>query len=224
MPQPVDELRSPQSLATALTVMLSLEAGLALLSAGVGFYGRGLMQDLITDPGSVAEDSLDRVDNMQMMIASGRNLLGLALLVVFLVWFHRVRSNGQVFRPDGFSQGAGWAIGAWFIPIVNFALPYRVALETWEASTQNAPDGSFRRTSAAPLTVWWVVYAFSWVLRLYDRFQNPAETAEEFSGQFTLGAVADLTTAVAAVLAVLFVRKLTALQAVKAVQGPNAAV
>lgn len=218
------ELRSPQGLATALTVLLSLEAGLALLASGAGFYARQLMQDLIADPGSVAEDSLDRVDSFQMVLASGRDLLGPALLVVFLMWFHRVRLNGQVFRPDGFSQGTGWAIGGWFVPIANFMLPYRVALETWEASTQNAPDGSFRRISAAPVTAWWVLYAFSWVLRFYVKLQNQSETAEEFSEYFALGAAADLTTAAAAVPAVLFVRKLTALQQVKAFQGPNAAV
>lgn len=61
------------------------------------------------------------------------------------------------------------------------------------------------------------------MLRFYVKLQNQSETAEEFSEYFALGAAADLTTAAAAVLAVLFVRKLTALQQVKAVQGPNAA-
>ncbi|MCM1970081.1 DUF4328 domain-containing protein [Streptomyces sp. NPDC002812] len=223
LPRPVGELRSPEALARAVTVLLSLEAALALLASGTGFYARQLMEDLIADPGSVAEDSLDRVDSLQMTLASGRDLLGLVLLVVFLIWFHRVRLNGQAFRPDGFSQSAGWAIGGWFIPIANFVLPYRVARETWDASAQNAPDGSFRAVPGAVVTAWWVAYTFSWVLRIYERLQNQVETAEDFSDAFTLGAVADLTTAAAAVLAVLFVRKLTALQGVRAVQGPNAA-
>lgn len=222
LPKPAGGLRSPQGLARALTVLLSLEAGVGLLSAGSGIYARQLMEDLIADPGSVAEDRLDWVDNFQMVLASGWNLLGLALAVVFLIWFHRVRLNGQAFRPDGFSQSVGWAIGGWFVPIANFVLPYRVALETWEASVQNAPDGSFRRISASPVTAWWVLYSFSWVLRIYVRLQNQPETAEEFSEYFALGAAADLSTAAAAVLAVLFVRKLTVLQEVRVVHGPNA--
>ncbi|MCY0935785.1 hypothetical protein [Streptomyces sp. H34-S4] len=63
-----------------------------------------------------------------------------------------------------------------------------------------------------------------WVLRLFVAFRHPAETAEEFRDAFSLAAVADLTIAAAAVLAVLFVRRLTALQQVKAFQGPNATV
>ncbi|MFZ3497008.1 DUF4328 domain-containing protein [Streptomyces sp. 5.8] len=223
LPQPVGELRSPQSLATALTVLLSLAAALALFSGTVDYHARQLMTEVIADPASLERGDLDLVDSLQGLIISGQKLLGLALLVVFLIWFHRVRLNGQVFRPDGFSQSAGWAIGGWFVPIANFVVPYRVARETWEASAQNAPDGSFRPASGAPVTAWWVVFAFSWVLKFFVAFRHPAGTDEELLDAFALRAVSDLTTAAAAVMAILFVRKLTALQGVRAVQGSNAA-
>ncbi|MGW6708353.1 DUF4328 domain-containing protein [Streptomyces sp. NPDC054956] len=223
LPQPVGELRSPQSLGTGLTVALSFAAGLALFSAGVDFYARGLMADLVADPASVEQDSLELVDSLQSVVASGAKLLGLGLIVVSIMWFHLVRRNGQVFRPDGFSQSAGWAIGGWFVPIANFVLPYRVALETWEASAQNRSDGSYRRISSAPVTAWWVVFVISRVLGLFVAYRHSAETAEEFLDAFALSTVADLTSFAAAVLAVLFVRKLTALQEIKATQGPNAA-
>ncbi|MFD6887289.1 DUF4328 domain-containing protein [Streptomyces sp. NPDC059957] len=223
LPQPVGELRSPQGPATALTLLLSLAAVLGLFSVTVDYRARQLMTQVIADPAGLEQADLDLVDSLQSLIIVGQKYLNLALVVVFLMWFHRVRLNGQVFRPDGFSQSAGWAIGGWFVPIANFVLPYRVARETWEASAQNAPDGSFRPNSGALVTAWWVVFAGSWVFRLFVGFRHPAGTDAELLDAFALRAISDLAIAAAAVLAIVFVCRLTALQKVKAIQGPNAA-
>ncbi|WP_407839582.1 DUF4328 domain-containing protein [Streptomyces sp. DSM 116496] len=222
--RPVGELRSPQVLATALTVLLSLVPVLGLFSVTVDHHARQLMTQVVADPATLERGDLDLVDALQSLLLVGQTFLGWVLVVVFILWFHRVRLNGQVFRPDGFSQSAGWAIGAWFVPFVNLVLPYRVARETWEASAQNAPDGSFRPRSGAPVTAWWAVFVLSWVLRLFVGLRHPAGTDAELRDAFALRAVSDLTTGAAAVLAIVFVRKLTELQRVKAFEGPNAAV
>nr|WP_275432071.1 MULTISPECIES: DUF4328 domain-containing protein [unclassified Streptomyces] len=169
-------------------------------------------------------DGLDLVDSLTTLTGFALRGVHLATLVVFLMWFHRVRCNGQVFRPDGFSQSAGWAIGGWFVPLANFFLPYRTARETWDASTQYASDGSYRETSGTAVVAWWLTFVASVILGWnFARRYAAAGTPEEFRDVFSFGTVADLTTVVAAGLAVLFVRKLTAMQHVKATQGPNAA-
>ncbi|MFJ9074602.1 DUF4328 domain-containing protein [Streptomyces sp. NPDC102278] len=218
-------LHSPEGLATALTALLSVGAAVDLISSGVNLYIWKLMKDFISDPAGIEDDSGDLADVLNVAVAVAQVALRLATIVVFLVWFHRVRCNGQVFRPDGFTQSAGWAIGGWFVPIANLFFPYRTARETWGASTQLAPDGSYRHTSSAPVTAWWTVFVASLVLdRVFSKRYTAAETPEEIRDVSVLGAVTDVTTIVAAVLAVVFVRKLTALQRVKAAQGPLAAV
>ncbi|MFI5670461.1 DUF4328 domain-containing protein [Streptomyces sp. NPDC051704] len=222
---PADVLRSPRGLAVAVTALLGVAAAVNLFSAAIGGYVFSLMKRLTANPESVGDDALDRSDTLTAIAGSLQFLILLATAVVFIIWFHRVRVNGEIMRPDAFSQTRGWAIGGWFIPLGNLFLPYRTAREIWTASTQFAPDGSFREVSAAPVNTWWAVWVFSALSdRVLSVMYRRAETPEALRDASAVGMVTDLLTVAAAVLAIVFVRKLTAMQTTKAEQGPYAAV
>ncbi|MEU8437241.1 DUF4328 domain-containing protein [Streptomyces sp. NPDC029216] len=217
-------LRSPLGLATALTVLLSIAGLVNLLSVGVGAYTWSLTQVLTGDPVTVRDDALRQSDVLTGVLASFQTLSLLATGVVFIIWFHRVRTNGQVFRPDGFSQSSGWAIGSWFVPVGNLYLPYRIAKQIWRAAVQPAPDGSSRRVSTAPVTAWWLVWTASTLCdTIVEQLYKRVDTPEGLAVASGFSAFAGLCTAAAAVLAILFVRKLTALQHARAM-GPYAGV
>ncbi|MFD0268813.1 DUF4328 domain-containing protein [Streptomyces sp. NPDC127106] len=216
-------LRSPQGLATALTVLLSVGAAVNLFSSAVSAYTWSAMASLAANGVSVY-DTFTTADLLTGIAGLLQFLSFVGTAVVFLVWFHRVRANAQVFRPDGFSQTPGWAIGGWFIPVAHLFLPFRTAREIWEASVQLSRDGSFRAVSQAPVVAWWLAFVVSTVLdRISGQLYLKAETAEEGQDAAAFGLVCDLTTVLAAVLAIVFVRKLTALQHLRATQGPFAA-
>ncbi|MFF4104555.1 DUF4328 domain-containing protein [Streptomyces sp. NPDC001903] len=222
---PADVLRSPRGLAVAVTALLGVAAAVNLFSAAVSGYVFSLMKRLAADPADVGDDTLDRSDVLTAVAGSLQFLILLATAVVFIIWFHRVRVNGEIMRPDAFSQTRGWAIGGWFIPLGNLFLPYRTAKEIWTASTQLAPDGSFRAVSAAPVNAWWAVWVVSALSdRVFSTMYGRAETPEALRDASAVGMVTDLVTVAAAVLAIVFVRKLTAMQTTKAQQGPYAAV
>ncbi|MFF5703135.1 DUF4328 domain-containing protein [Streptomyces sp. NPDC012794] len=224
-PPAVQRLRSPQGLSTALTLLLGVAGVVHLYSAAANLYAWSLMRDVAANPSSVPDDSLDRSDLLTGLAEGLQGLFLSVTAVVFVIWFYRVRVNGQLFRPDGFTLAGGWAIGSWFVPVGNLFLPYRVAKQTWEASVQLAPDGSYRHVSTVPVTSWWTVWAVSLVLeRVFRVLYVRAESPEKLRDVSAFGTVADLTVVAAAVLAVLFVRKLTALQNVKSAQGPYTAV
>ncbi|MFZ3493178.1 DUF4328 domain-containing protein [Streptomyces sp. 5.8] len=222
--RPAQVLRSPQATATAVIVLLSVGAVFTLLSAWGKLYRWQQIEEVLADPQSIIHGEIVSHDILINLVGLAESLTMLATIAVFIVWFHRVRCNAEVFRPDGFSQSAGWAIGGWFVPIANLFFPYRTARETWNASTQNAPDGSFRSVSGAPVVAWWLACVAAWLLNGLGSYEyRQAVGGEAVRDASALAVVADLVIVLAAVLAVLFVRKLTALQAVKAAQGPNAA-
>lgn len=224
-PPPVGVLRSPQGLATALTVLLSVAAAVNLFSAGANVFAWSLMKGLIADPDRIGDESLGLSDVLTALAGGLQLLTVLGTATVFIIWFHRVRVNGEIFRPNAFTQARGWAIGAWFIPIGNLFLPYRIARQIWTASAQLGPDGSSRPVSSTPLTAWWVVWVIAACTeRAFSRMYKYAETPEALRDASAVGIVSDLLLVAAAVLAVLFVRKLTAMQNAKAAQGPYAAV
>ncbi|MBT2407981.1 MULTISPECIES: DUF4328 domain-containing protein [unclassified Streptomyces] len=224
-PPAVDSLRSPQGLATALTVLLSIAAAVNLFLTGVCAYGWSLMTDLTANPFKVSDSALTRADGLTAAAVVFQTLLLLATGAVFIVWFYRVRQNGQIFRPDAFTLSRGWAIGGWFVPLGNLVLPFIPAKQTWIASTQFGPDGSYRRVSTLPVTAWWLVWVAALITdRVFSALYDRATTPEKLGTTYVVGAVDGLLTVAAAVLAILFVRKLTGMQNTKAAQGPNAAL
>ncbi|WP_371680074.1 DUF4328 domain-containing protein [Streptomyces sp. NBC_01276] len=224
-PQPAAPvLRSPRGLATAVTVLLCAAAVAALLGCVADLYTWSLMKDVQADPFAVQQHTLEGADLLTTLTGGFQGLTLLATAVVFVIWFHRVRTNGGIFNPGAFTRSAGWAVGAWFIPFGNLFLPYRVAAQTWAASVQLGPDGSFRRVSTVPLTSWWILWVLSRVLdTTATLLGSRADTPQALRTASALGAFAGLTTVAAAGLGIVFVLRLTALQNVKAVQGPYAA-
>ncbi|MFJ3926434.1 DUF4328 domain-containing protein [Streptomyces sp. NPDC090022] len=221
-PAPHDVLRSPQGLATALTWLLGAATAVHLFSAGAGAYEQAWLRGF---SGDVHFDDLELGLSPALTILAGllQLLTVLPTIVVFIIWFHRVRSNGGIFRPDGFTLGRGWAIGAWFVPVANLVMPCRIALQTWRASTQRGPDGSDRPAPVALLMSWWAFWVLGAILgRVFSRIYMSADTVDELLPAGRLGIAADLVTMVAGVLAVLFVRRLTAMQNTMATEGPYA--
>lgn len=71
-------------------------------------------------------------------------------MVMFLVWFYRARVNAE---GHGWPQrrSPGWAIVAWFVPVVNFWFPFQIMVDIWRAGL---PEQA--RTNIAILPgIWW---------------------------------------------------------------------
>ncbi|MFG2616751.1 DUF4328 domain-containing protein [Streptomyces sp. NPDC048507] len=82
--------------------------------------------------------------------------------LVFVLWFHRIRRRAGVLAPQGFTAGPGWAIGSWFVPLVNLWRPYRIAVEMWVACVRPAPGpGKPVRTSLWPVNLWWGLFVLT---------------------------------------------------------------
>lgn len=222
--RPGDVLRSPQGLATATTVLLGVTGGINLLSVGANAFTLSVMNDVDTDPTRVSSATTDLSDILTGLAGLLQLLAYLATAVVFLVWFHRVRVNGEIFAAPAFTLARGWAVGWWFIPVAHLFMPFVTARQIWRASTQLNPDGSPVRVSAAPLTAWWVAWVGASIVgRFSSLLYTGAESPGEMAAAAGVGIGSDLLMVAAAVLAVLFVRRLTALQNTMAAQGPYAA-
>jgi hypothetical protein len=97
--------------------------------------------------GGATESELLASDRRQQLVAVAQ----LAALVVgaifFLRWFQRAYAN---LRPLGAEpkHSSGWAIGYWFIPILNFFRPVQMAGEIARGSDTHAGRGRPRSSAA----------------------------------------------------------------------------
>lgn len=221
--QPPAVLRSPQGVAMATNVLLALSGVLSLASAGISLYvstiaGTGKYT------GAISEQSITLPESLMALSTLGQLPLLLGTAVLFIIWFHRTYGNAEIFNPGAVTRSRGWAIGAWFIPIGNLFIPYKMAKEMWAASLQLRQDGSYWSVSQAPVTAWWLLWVAGLVSdRIFNSLYNAADTFESLADAAAASVVQGLLLAAAAVFAILFVRKLTALQTTKAAQGPYAA-
>ncbi|MGW2472069.1 DUF4328 domain-containing protein [Streptomyces sp. NPDC001665] len=222
----LDQLRSPVGLAKAVCVLLGAVAVADVLSIAAGVHSRMLLAEGLDDGFlSVSDDELTLADNLTGAAASLQAFTLLATGIVFLVWFRRARRNAEVFDAYAQSMRPGWAIGAWFVPIGNLWLPYRVASGIWTAS---APIGTPGGRPAAPrglLNAWWAALVVDQLVsRGAGRYYARAESGDAMVRGLDMLAAGDALDVAAAVLAILFVRRLTEMQSRRANLGPVPAV
>ncbi|MFK0026434.1 DUF4328 domain-containing protein [Streptomyces sp. NPDC090798] len=216
-PHGVARLRSPVGLGRAVAVLLGVVVAVDLFAiwAGVKVYDvTGTI--LAGGAGEALQREADRADSV-MTAAGVVQLVSLAATVVFyLVWFHQVRINAEVFDPFGHEMGRSWVGWGWFVPVVNFWFPRRIMLNTWDASR---PAGS--RTSHGLVNAWWAMFTITlFVGRTGFESYRKAETTVELYVAASDVLFADVTGVVAAVLAILVVLRLTRMQNEKALRGP----
>src|SRR5688572_6359973 len=68
-------------------------------------------------------------------------VLGLVFFVLFVIatvfwcmWVYRTYRNLPALGAEGLNYSPGWAVGYYFIPVLNLFRPFQVMRETWRAS------------------------------------------------------------------------------------------
>jgi Domain of unknown function (DUF4328) len=84
-------------------------------------------------------------------------VLSMAVVVLWLIWQHGSTANLWARGYRDLKIRPGWAVGWWFIPVANYAMPLVAMLELDRRSTA---DGTPRRASPI-LGCWWAVWLLS---------------------------------------------------------------
>ncbi|MFD5320118.1 DUF4328 domain-containing protein [Streptomyces sp. NPDC127098] len=212
---------SPRGLATALTVLLTVCAGLYLLVAAAASRMRTTVSDIQDGNLPTLQEAQD-VDDFYNGAIALQALGLLATGIVFIIWFHRIRVNAEVFDPAGQRMGRGWAIGAWFVPVVNFWFPKKIANDAWRASTPWGVD-----PARGVVNAWWVLWLLLTLADFSAQVQDlggeglgNAEDLDALGNQASILTLSGVLGVAAAVLAILFVRRLSQRQQTKFDQGP----
>jgi hypothetical protein len=104
-------------------------------------------------------------------------------VVVFCMWMWRSYRNLLLMEVRGLSYSPRWAVGAFFVPILNLFRPCQIAQEMWRASAPDLPaDHRHRSWRHAPgsaiVGLWWafwlianVLYRASYLLSFSDDVQ-----------------------------------------------------
>lgn len=211
---------SPQGLCTALTVLFIGCAVVWFVGVVADIRMSSLLTD-IEDGRHVSREDAEAADDFYAATGVLQGLMGLATGIVFLVWFHRVRVNAELFDPARHRKKRGWAIGGWFVPVVNFWFPKQITNDIWWAS---APRED--RRGLAVVSWWWGLWVAMSVTSI-AAFQADAgeldrqELLDDIQREVHMTGLSDMLGVAAAILALLFVRRLTQRQLTKYAEGPD---
>jgi hypothetical protein len=192
---------------------------LAILTA-VAMFGRASL----IDEGDFTFEEANDADNLVATAIVFSLLVGLATVVLWLIWQFRVAKNAEVLgKREGL--GPGWAIGGWFIPLANIVLGPMQLLQSAQWSDPDAPG---REGRTPPLViVWWVLFVVTGFGRLRVGFgSNDVDGTfdlEEIRDADQAGGIAALLAIALAVVAILMVREVTRRQT-QALEGRGISV
>jgi eukaryotic-like serine/threonine-protein kinase len=101
---------------------------------------------------------------------------------VFIAWFFRAYSNLRRLGVQNLRYGKGWAIGAWFVPILSLVRPKHIANDIWRGSEPGADVAArWHQVSVPGLVHWW------WAMFLIQGFFTYGGQRATQSGYYDLG-------------------------------------
>ena len=202
--------RDPTTLTRWLTILIWTSAALAL----VGIVSTILEIKLLSDfqaGQTLAPGEAESNDARQQMIAIARLPFILATVVVFAIWIYRAGYNARQLGAAGMQFSPGWAVGWYFIPILNLWKPYQAMKEIWKASAAPAGWQEYQRGPILPL--WWGFFLFSNFLNNASfRISLFAKEIPQIVGADILATVADAVDIVASLIALALVRQIYRMQ------------
>jgi hypothetical protein len=163
--------RSPAGRSRKARWFLGLSVALNLTS--ILFLG---LQRALLERGPVTESSLHtsivRVD----AAADLELVLFIVALVLFLRWVHLSYRNLIALGTRDLRFTPAWAVGYWFVPVLNLWRPAEVLGDLWRATDPRADGSGWRSLRSSPLIGWWwaislVVGPVAWTAQAM-----PAET------------------------------------------------
>jgi hypothetical protein len=168
-----------------LVRLLVVSVALNIVSS-VATYGRlrSVRYVIRVVPGS-ASPPPPRLSLVPQPFGAVASLVGVATIITWLVWQHRVTANVWA-RGHPVPTRPGWAVGWWFIPVVDLWMPAIALARVYRASLSS----SGRPGRAWIVAAWWAVYILPGLVVvgvLLPKFVHAVELATpDQAGAFTL--------------------------------------
>ena len=220
--RPPRPARSARKLSQTLVVLLSLALLIDLVRLIVHFMVDSALGNAPGDYLGLVD--VDRINGYSGLAGATIALevlslpLGACLVVVWSMWFWRVRLNAEAFAPGRIRYAAEMAVGAWFLPVCNLFMPKQVLNDVWSASNPAvAPWFGYGPRPAGRrglVNAWWTLWLCYFCVGFVGSWENwyNAPDVDDAQGTVALALFTDFFSVPATVLALLLVIRLTSLQ------------
>lgn len=210
-PAELELFRSAHVRANWVVALLAATVVIDVIAVGSGLAEVGLL-DRAIDGAFITEAEATANDVRQGLIGLVQIVLFVGTVVAFLMWLHRARRNLPALHARDLRFSPGWAVGYFFIPILNLFRPYQAVKETWKASdpTTLHPTAWKDSRGSSVLRWWWAFWLImNWLGMIAFRISLAAgDDLSVLRGASVMTVLADFFEIVAAVFAIFVVREI----------------
>ena len=204
--KPVPPYSSIRGLSISLAIMFGILLLVTIVAVVSDLFQVQLLDRIASGLG-VTDAEATANDLRQAIIGSAYFLINIAVVVLFLVWIHHAHRNLRSLGAEGLDYSPGWAVGGFFIPIMNLFRPYQVTREIWKGSDPDfsSTDGmAWKSVRLTPLLGWWwALYLITGVVgNAVLRASFNTETLESIQSFANVTLVSDILLVPAIILAV----------------------
>jgi hypothetical protein len=185
---------SPVGRARAARWLLGLVIGVDMLL--VFFLG---MQRSLLDRGAfgITQGEWDASNARIGAVAVVLLLVYIVAGITFLRWLHRSYCNLRELRTEHLRFTPGWAVGYWFVPVLNLWRPKQILDDLWRATDARADESpeTWRSLPSSRLVLgWWVLLIVSTLVEFYARSIRASSTISQAEHHNAAVIVAQLLT------------------------------
>ncbi len=102
---------------------------------------------------------LDRLESAQTVTKALSRLALVAAAWPFLLWLYRASVNAIALGIDNLPTSPGFAVGYWFIPVLNYIMPPKIVGDLWRASAVEAERETWQDAEVPSwIIVWWLFF------------------------------------------------------------------
>jgi hypothetical protein len=206
--------RDPRPLSKFVTALLVMTLFWSLVAIWSGLLQLELLNRVSLGQ-TIAPEVANANDTREHVFALVRVGLFIFTVVVFARWIYVVARNIRSLGADRLQFTPGWAVGYYFIPIVNLWRPYQAMKEIWKASHEpvhwQLQKGSFLLVS------WWTFWIISCLIgQMAVRTATSAKTASDYIDATTFSIASDVIEIPLCLIALVLVLRLSRVQCVTA--------
>lgn len=171
----------------------------------VDVWGHQMFGSWLAAPELIDQDAAKLFDALSLWLWVANLVLFLLTAGLFITWLFRAHRSDRMY-PVQLHHASGWAIGGWFVPILNLWRPAQMVLDV-----RRGASGTGLGSAALVLWWWWIFLTASVVQRVANSITPATDAAfrsyvEDVRRSLVVDAAASVLFSVAAILAILVVR------------------
>jgi hypothetical protein len=159
------------------------------------------------------DDEFELFDLLNSITGIPILFLFLLTILLFGIWIVRANKNVRALGARELSMSPGWALGYFFIPILNLWKPKTAMNQLWLASHNPSTWNGNPKEKSQVVDKWWGLWLASLAVSNSEmHYLNKAVTVEDYNQAMLFGIVASICSILSCKFAVALVDKISTLQ------------